>query len=66
LVERHSVELDGTGVRLDKLGDHAHSGRLPGAVRAQEPYDLPAVHLEGDSVHGGNAAETFGDPLKRK
>jgi hypothetical protein len=64
LLERHAVEPNGPGVGLEELGDHPHGGGLPGAVRPEEADHLPAIHLEGQLVHGRDAAEPFGHPVE--
>ena len=35
-----------------------------GAVRPEEADHLPAIHLEGQLVHGRDAAEPFGYPVE--
>ena len=48
------------GRRREKAGEHAHRGRLPGAVRAKETYDLALFHLEGDVVYGDSTCISLG------
>ena len=44
--------------------EHQSDGRrLAGAVRAQEPEDLPLLDPEGEIVDSGTSAEAFGQSL---
>src|SRR5829696_1276379 len=38
--------------RAQQRGEHAHRGRLAGAVGAEERVDLALVHLQVDALHG--------------
>ena len=42
--------------------DHAHSRRLPRAVRAEEPEGLAALEVEVDRVDGDGVAEALDEP----
>ncbi len=48
------------GGRRDESGDHAHGGRLPGTVGAQESQHLARCHGERQVVHGKFVAVSFG------
>jgi hypothetical protein len=60
VVARHPGSSRG---RLQQGGEHAHRGRLPGAVGPEEPEDLAAPDPEIDAVHGDDVAEAPGQPL---
>src|SRR5229473_3226030 len=47
---------DLAAVRLAQALDDLQRGGLAGAVRAQDPEELAALHLEGHAVHGGHLA----------
>ena len=64
--QRHAVEADGAGVRLEVLGDHPHRGGLAGPVGAQEAHHLSAIHPEGDLIYGGDAVKPLGDSFERE
>jgi hypothetical protein len=55
----HVVAADGDAPRAGRheAGDHAHGGRLAGAVGAEEAEHLAALHREGDVVHRALGAE---------
>ena len=48
--DRLAVELDLPGVRLVEARDDVEGRRLPGAVRPDEPRDLPLLDVERDAV----------------
>ena len=66
LFERNAVEPDGAGVGLDELGDHAHGGGFPRAVRPKESDHLTAIHLKGHLLHGFDAAEALRNPIENE
>ena len=39
---------------------------FPAPFGPEEADHLPAIHLEGDLLHGGDAAEALGNPIERK
>ena len=62
-VEARAPIADLAGGRLDEAGDGVEGRGLAGAVGADERENLPAPHLEGDAVDGGQPAEADGEPL---
>ena len=56
----------GPPVRRVQQGDeHAHRGRLAGAVRPEEPEDLPRLHLQIDARHRLDIAKPAHEPLDK-
>jgi hypothetical protein len=51
------------GVGPREPAQHAHRGRLAGAVRSQEPGDGPRLAAERDVVDDGGRPEPLGQPL---
>src|SRR3954447_18693972 len=47
------VEVNTAGVDRDQPDDHVEAGRFAGAVRTQQPDDLPARYFERDVLHHG-------------
>src|SRR5439155_24635968 len=47
-----------TARRREQSSEHADSGRLTRAVRAEEPEHLTGAHVEGDAVDGGECAKS--------
>jgi hypothetical protein len=45
-----------TAVRNPQTADTLDGGRLTGAVRPEDPEDLPLIDIEGDVDHGGGVA----------
>src|SRR6266568_1076286 len=60
--QRPLAEADRPAVGAVVAGDEVEGGGLAGAVRADEPDDGALRHVEGDVVHGGEAAEALRDP----
>ena len=58
---RLAVDRDTALARAVEADDHAHGGRLAGAVRAEEAGDLAGAHGERDVVDGGLRAEALGE-----
>ena len=56
-----AVDRDAALARAVEADDHAHGGRLAGAVRAEEAGDLAGAHRERDVVDGGLRAEALGE-----
>jgi hypothetical protein len=48
-------DTDAAGVGLAQALDTLHGGGLPGAVRPEDPEDLPLLHGERDTVDGGTS-----------
>src|SRR5205085_5788881 len=59
-------EPDAPGVGLAESVDDVEEGRLPGAVRADDPHDLQFAHGDGDVVEGPDPAEVDGAALDLK
>jgi hypothetical protein len=49
--QRTAVDGGTTPTRIVESEDHAHRGRLPGAVRPEEPSDDPRTHGEAQVIH---------------
>src|SRR5439155_24543679 len=47
--------------RRNEPGDHRHRGGLAGAVRPEQPEQLPALEGERDAVHGHEIAEDLAE-----
>ena len=56
-----AVEANVAVVRCIETGDHVERRRLAGAVRPDQPDDLPRLHGERDGIERDDAAETLGD-----
>ena len=54
---RRAVDEDLAAVGSMRTGEHAHEGRLPGAVAAHETDDLAGVQVDRHVAHGMDAAE---------
>ncbi len=54
-----AAHRDLAGRGRDESGDHAHGGRLPGTVGAQESQHLARCHGERQVVHGKFVAVSF-------
>ena len=52
-----ALELDGALVREVEARDEVDERRLPRAVRADQPDDLVAAHLDGDVLEGAHSGE---------
>src|SRR5262249_51054841 len=61
--ERRAVERHRPRVRRVEPGDDVERGGLAGAVRADQPRDLPALDVERDAVESDDATEAKGDVL---
>jgi len=61
--EALAVEADIAFGRRVQTGDHVERGRLPGTVRANQPYDLAGARVERDRVERDDASELHGDLL---
>ena len=59
--ERLAVELDLARVGLVEARDDVERGRLAGAVRPDQPGDVPLLHVERDAVEGDDASEAKRD-----
>jgi hypothetical protein len=55
-----AADRDGSRGRLQDAGDHAHRGRLAGAVGPEEAIDHPRRNVERDPVHRGERAVALG------
>ena len=53
----HAADDRRPGGRLEEAAQHPDGRRLPGAVAAEEPEDLPARHVEAHAVDGDELAE---------
>ena len=51
--ERLAREADVAALRCQHAGNHAHRGRLAGAVGAQQRHDLARPHAQRDVAHRG-------------
>src|SRR5579859_2136498 len=60
-----TAHRDFAGGGRDESGDHAHGGRLPGAVGAEKSKYLARLHGEGQVVHGELVAIAFGEIFYR-
>src|SRR4029453_16041528 len=60
------LEADGAGGRGQRSRDAVETGGLARAVRPDEPEDLALLHLEGDRVERGEAAELLGESGDRE
>ena len=49
---------------IQKAGQHFHGGGFAAAVAAQKAEDFAFGNGEADMVHGGEAAEAFGEPVR--
>ncbi len=47
----------------NEAGDHPHRGGFAGAVGAEKPQHLSAVHRKRNAIHGAFGAEKFGQIL---
>jgi hypothetical protein len=59
-----AVYVDLTGIGRVRARQDAHERRLPRAVAAHEPDDLPGVEVDRDVAHGVDAAEGDADVLQ--
>src|SRR5271165_2300023 len=55
-------ELDLSCARADLAGDDIDQGRLPRAVRPDQPDDLAATHRQSDTVECPHSAEAVNQP----
>ena len=58
-----ACDARGSRGRAQQGSEHAHRGALAGAVRPEEPEDLPLVHGEVDAVDGVHVAEVAHEVL---
>ncbi len=63
---RHAGDADLAGVRPRGAGQHAHQGRLAGAVLADQRVNLAGLAVEGDIQKRLDARERLGYPLDRE
>ena len=54
-----SVYRNGSRRGLEHAQNHIDGGGLPGAVRAQQPYDLVTIHVERNAIDGQDIAVVF-------
>jgi hypothetical protein len=47
--------------RRHESREHADQGRLPGAVRPQQPEHLAVIHMEAQAVDGAKIAEPLAE-----
>src|SRR5262249_56378816 len=47
--------------RLEQPAEHLDGRRFAGAVRAEQPENLPMLNLQADVIHGGERPEPFDD-----
>ncbi len=59
--ERTAVDVGTTLARIVEAEDHAHGGRLPGAVRPEEPCDDPWADGEAEVVDRDRLAVALGE-----
>jgi len=59
-----SVEAHAAGVGPVDAGDHVEDRGLAGAVGSDQGVDGTGRHVEGDVVHGAQAAEALADPVE--
>ena len=57
------VERDSPRSRSDEFGQHVETGRLPGAVRADQGVDRSSDDAQGHVADGAEIAEALGKPL---
>src|SRR4051812_19892750 len=63
-LQRIAVEPDLAGGQRQQAGDQIEGGALAGAVRADQPDNAAALHLEADIVDGDQPAECFSRALR--
>ena len=63
-VYRLAQQRGGAFGRFQQAGQHFHGGGLAAAVAAEKAENLAFLNGEADMVHGGEIAETLGQPVR--